>query len=359
MDLNFTAKSVEINGETHRILLQNENGPCALLALANVLILSPSHTKISCELTKLVNKGNEVPLKELVQVLADIGLQLTDKAGTDINELLTILPQLHKGLNVNPKFDGSFEDSKEMSIFRLFDVDLVHGWVIGNRINDAINEKVCHYSYESAQRILTQAADINSGVLTEDNSKEILDDALHIELFLNESPTQLTDIGLQQLREKLLQNTYSILFRNDHFSTLYKYKDQLYILVTDFGFKNCTGIVWQSLDSVDGSGDAFFAGDFSSAKSNDHTPPNETEHDFENSNLSIEEVRQIENDNELARRLQQQDEERLAMLETKRRNRHSRKKSERSPPVKESFKRKSSPAKVKRSETSKSECIVM
>ena len=232
MDLNFTAKSVEINGETHRILLQNENGPCALLALANVLILSPSHTKISCELTKLVNKGNEVPLKELVQVLADIGLQLTDKAGTDINELLTILPQLHKGLNVNPKFDGSFEDSKEMSIFRLFDVDLVHGWVIGNRINDAINEKVCHYSYESAQRILTQAADINSGVLTEDNSKEILDDALHIELFLNESPTQLTDIGLQQLREKLLQNTYSILFRNDHFSTLYKYKDQLYIPVS-------------------------------------------------------------------------------------------------------------------------------
>ncbi|KOG96128.1 ubiquitinyl hydrolase 1 DI49_5274 [Saccharomyces eubayanus] len=358
MDLNFTAKTVEINGETHRILLQNENGPCALLALANVLILSPSHTKISCELIKLVNKGNEVPLGELVQVLANIGLQFTDKAGTDINELLTILPQLHKGLNVNPKFNGSFENSKEMSIFRLFDVDLVHGWVIDNRIDDAIKEKVCHYSYESAQRILTQAADINSGLMKEDNSKEILDDAMHIELFLNESPTQLTDIGLRQLREKTLQNTYSILFRNDHFSTLYKYKDQLYTLVTDFGFKNCTGIVWQSLGSVDGSGDAFFAGDFSSAKSNDESPANETEHGFKNNNRSFKEAHQIENDSELARRLQQQEEERLTMLETKRRNCHSRKKSE-SPPKKEASKRKSSPAKVKRSETSKSECIVM
>lgn len=257
MDLSFTTKSVKINGQNHRILLQNENGPCALLALANILILSPDHTRFSNELIRLVNKGSQISLKELIEVLADIALQVTDKPSTDISELLSLLPRLHEGLNINPEFNGSFENTKEMSIFRLFNVDVVHGWVINSFINENIDEKLSHYSYESAQRILTQAADINCGISQDENSDEVLRDAMHLGLFLNESPTQLTAFGLLRLREKLLHNKFSILFRNDHFSTLFKYEDRLYTLVTDFGYKNCKDIVWQSLDSVDGSCDAF------------------------------------------------------------------------------------------------------
>ncbi|EHM99945.1 YPL191C-like protein [Saccharomyces cerevisiae x Saccharomyces kudriavzevii VIN7] len=360
MDLNFTTKSVEINGQNHRILLQNENGPCALLALANVLILSQNHTQFSHELIKLVNKRNGILLRRLIEVLADIGLQLTDKAGTDISELLTLLPQLHKGLNINPEFNGFFENSKEMAIFRLFNVDLVHGWVINDSINKTSNEKLSHYSYESAQRTLMQAADITSGTLKEDNSEEILEEAIHIRSFLNESPTQLTDFGLQQLREKLPHCQYSVLFRNDHFSTLYKYKDQLYTLVTDFGYKNCKEIVWQSLNSVNGSGDVFYAGDFSCAKVDEQELPDEVGHTFGAENLSLEEALQIENDKELAKNLQQQEQERVTKLETKRKNRHPKKNLQMEPPVKkETFKEKNTFAKTRRSETPKRECIVM
>ncbi|AJV91485.1 BBT_HP_G0103720.mRNA.1.CDS.1 [Saccharomyces cerevisiae] len=360
MDLSFTTKSVKINGQNHRILLQNENGPCALLALANILILSPDHTRFSNELIRLVNKGSQISLKELIEVLADIALQVTDKPSTDINELLSLLPRLHEGLNINPEFNGSFENTKEMSIFRLFNVDVVHGWVINSFINENIDEKLSHYSYESAQRILTQAADINCGISQDENSDEVLRDAMHLGLFLNESPTQLTAFGLLRLREKLLHNKFSILFRNDHFSTLFKYEDRLYTLVTDFGYKNCKDIVWQSLDSVDGSCDAFFAGNFSAAEVNGQQLSTDIERDFGTGNLLLEEIQQIENDKELAKQLQEQEQERVTKFEAKRKIHSHKKNSEIHAPVKkDKFKRRSSLLNAKASEKEKSECVVM
>lgn len=353
-------KSVKINGQNHRILLQNENGPCALLALANILILSPDHTRFSNELIRLVNKGSQISLKELIEVLADIALQVTDKPSTDISELLSLLPRLHEGLNINPEFNGSFENTKEMSIFRLFNVDVVHGWVINSFINENIDEKLSHYSYESAQRILTQAVDINCGISQDENSDEVLRDAMHLGLFLNESPTQLTAFGLLRLREKLLHNKFSILFRNDHFSTLFKYEDRLYTLVTDFGYKNCKDIVWQSLDSVDGSCDAFFAGNFSAAEVNGQQLSTDIERDFGTGNLLLEEIQQIENDKELAKQLQEQEQERVTKFEAKRKIHSHKKNSEIHAPVKkDKFKRRSSLLNAKASEKEKSECVVM
>ncbi len=41
-------------------------------------------------------------------------------------------------------------------------------------------------------------------------------------------------------------------FRNNHFSTLYKHKDKLYLLVTDQGYLRERGIVWEVLDQIDG-----------------------------------------------------------------------------------------------------------
>lgn len=134
---------------------------------------------------------------------------------------------------------------------------------------------------------------------------------------MNDHRTQLTAFGLLRLREKLLHNKFSILFRNDHFSTLFKYEDRLYTLVTDFGYKNCKDIVWQSLDSVDGSCDAFFAGNFSAAEVNGQQLSTDIERDFGTGNLLLEEIQQIENDKELAKQLQEQEQERVRNLKQK------------------------------------------
>jgi ubiquitin carboxyl-terminal hydrolase MINDY-1/2 len=77
--------------------------------------------------------------------------------------------------------------------------------------------------------------------------------------FLNSS--QLTIFGLMKLHE-LKNGSLSILFRNNHFSTLFKYQDQLYCLVTDEGYQNKPDIVWEKIQ--DEEGDTLLCkGDFS------------------------------------------------------------------------------------------------
>lgn len=79
-----------------------------------------------------------------------------------------------------------------------------------------------------------------------------------------ENATQLSPFGLTQLTTRLTPGSISILFRNDHFSTLYKHPQshQLYTLVTDAGYANHAEVVWESLVDVTGFNSEFLAGDF-------------------------------------------------------------------------------------------------
>ncbi|GAV55719.1 hypothetical protein ZYGR_0AY01110 [Zygosaccharomyces rouxii] len=261
MSLSFATKSIQVNGTPCRILLQNDNGPCALLALANTLLLAPRYAAEARELTNLAQQST-VKLEDLVQVLANIAIMSPNGANTDVNQLFQILPQLHTGLNVNPIFNGSFEDGIEMAIFRLYNVGIVHGWIIDGDNDPIAQEHVSKYSYENAQKILLQSYDIQNGSYSPPNSQEIVEDANYIRAFLARSATQLTDYGLVHLKEILVEKSYAVLFRNDHFSTIYKYEGELFTLVTDLGYRNRSDIVWQSLRSVNGSADVFYTGNF-------------------------------------------------------------------------------------------------
>lgn len=94
------------------------------------------------------------------------------------------------------------------------------------------------------------------------NPDEVLQDAQYLKSFLARSATQLTDYGIHHLNELLTEGSYSVFFRNDHFSTIHKNNDRLYTLVTDLGFKDRPDIVWQSLTSVKGSNDGFYTSEF-------------------------------------------------------------------------------------------------
>ncbi|SCU93314.1 LADA_0G02410g1_1 [Lachancea dasiensis] len=263
MSLSFDVKNININGNSSRILLQNENGPCALIALCNVLLLSPQLTGPAGPLIELVMAKSEVGLNELITTLANIGMQVPRGAQSDVDRLLQLLPQLHTGLSINPIFNGSFEDGDEMALFRLFNVSIVHGWLADQASDPLQYEHVSSYSYEGAQQALIEAYDLQHGHVTaNEQNRSAAEDAGFIKTFLARSATQLTDCGLEHLRELLLENSYAILFRNDHFATLFKNNGQLYTLVTDMGFKKDQGVVWQSLKSVNGSQDAFFTGSF-------------------------------------------------------------------------------------------------
>jgi len=97
------------------------------------------------------------------------------------------------------------------------------------------------------------------------NEQRLIHDIDIVDSFINvENPTQLTSFGLNQLTKVLAPGSFSILFRNDHFATLYKHPQthQLFTLITDAGYANHAEIVWESLADVKGSSTGFFAGDF-------------------------------------------------------------------------------------------------
>jgi ubiquitin carboxyl-terminal hydrolase MINDY-1/2 len=91
-----------------------------------------------------------------------------------------------------------------------------------------------------------------------------LQDISSIKSFLESYPTQITPYGLDIINESLFPGAFAILFRNDHFSTIYKHPEsgQLFTLVTDAGYSDKDEVIWESLVDVSGQNSEFFSGDF-------------------------------------------------------------------------------------------------
>ena len=116
------------------ILMQNENGPCPLLALANVLMLRGA-IYIHPDIT-------EVTFEDLTARLAEHMLDASAKLSEDNEELranqqqnladgMAMFPKLLRGLDVNVGFTAidHYEYSEDQVIFDLLNVPLVHGWL--------------------------------------------------------------------------------------------------------------------------------------------------------------------------------------------------------------------------------------
>lgn len=78
------------------------------------------------------------------------------------------------------------------------------------------------------------------------------EDLVSILQFLESTSSQMTAYGLFELRERLSNGELAVLFRNNHFSTLYKRDGQLYALMTDQGYEG-QGVAWEVLLTEDGN----------------------------------------------------------------------------------------------------------
>lgn len=70
------------------------------------------------------------------------------------------------------------------------------------------------------------------------------------EWLLQESATQLTFHGLIKLLKALNDGELAVFFRNNHFATIFKRQNQLYLLVTDEGYLHVDSVVWELLNEV-------------------------------------------------------------------------------------------------------------
>ena len=280
------------------ILVQNINGPCPLVALVNALSLG-------------VAPGSQSVLAEALLVREQIGLGLlldavldelmTSRSGAnaptlpDVGDLYDFLKTLDTGMNVNPRFvplprapvnlvdapveegppaaedtvavPGQFEETRGMQLYGTFCIPLVHGWLPrrDHPVYTALQRSA--QTYEDAQNLLFREEELEEKLRRDGLSPEeqqMLQDVVIITHFLSQSATQLTTHGLEVLSEELAPGSLSILFRNDHFSTVYKHPSSHQLLqpVTDMGYAGHAEIVWESLVDVTGEGSEFFAGDF-------------------------------------------------------------------------------------------------
>jgi len=104
----------------------------------------------------------------------------------------------------------------------------------------------------------------NSRLSAEEQKK--VEDAITVRRFLDTTQSQLTYYGLFTLASTLAPGSLAALFRNSHLSVLYKSPNPedsaLYALVTDQVFLHETSVVWERLEDVEGGASTFVDSDF-------------------------------------------------------------------------------------------------
>ncbi|XP_018615394.2 ubiquitin carboxyl-terminal hydrolase MINDY-1 [Scleropages formosus] len=230
------------------IITQSENGPCPLLAIMNILFLRWK--------AKLPPQTEMVSTEDLMAHLGECVLSIKPRENAEgmelnfeqnMNDVMAVLPKLSTGLDVNVRFTGvsDFEYTPECIVFDLLDIPLYHGWLVdpqslemaaavGKLSYNQLVEKIIDYKHS------TDSSRISEGLIAEQ--------------FLESTATQLTYHGLCELNTTAKEGELSVFFRNNHFSTMIKHKGHLYLLVTDQGFLQEEGVVWESLHNVEGDG---------------------------------------------------------------------------------------------------------
>ena len=332
--MEFTLKTVRFLGRDCNVICQNENGPCPLIAIANVLLLQ---NRISISTDR-----SFIALSELVQIIANKVLEgiLVSKHpehGKLLESVFNILPKLANGLDLNVIFSSvnKFEFTEEMSLFDALGIPLLHGWlydVNDSKLSSAIGDlsynhlifKVVDYktlldkmnqdpssnstnSLQDNKTGDTQTADTVNPTGSSSNSTsgqhataDLLDLAYNsqeeepipagaaarskaaagvqgsradqtssttdteeqlllehgqiYEQFLSSTAPQLTQAGVLGLYNFMRDRQLAVLFRNNHFSTIFCLNGQLFILVTDLGYLHEPSVVWEllALDGVAG-----------------------------------------------------------------------------------------------------------
>ncbi|KAJ5563120.1 hypothetical protein N7461_001881 [Penicillium sp. DV-2018c] len=259
------------------VLVQNQNGPCPLLALVNALVLR-ANPDAQPPIVRALSTRERISLGLLIEAMFE---ELTtclgpDQEFPDIEALTQFLTMLHTGMNVNPRLTmdstegvGTFLETNDLRLYSTFGIPLIHGWLApwSSPIHAAMSRTAQYY--DDIQMLPFRKQEFEDRITRGENltpeEESTVEDIQRIQEFVEiENATQLSPFGLTQLSSKLAPGSVSIFLRNDHFSTLYKHpqSNQLYTLVTDAGYAGHAEVVWESLVDVTGFNTEYYSGDF-------------------------------------------------------------------------------------------------
>ncbi|PHH67157.1 hypothetical protein CDD81_2926 [Ophiocordyceps australis] len=289
-----------LNPRTSPILMQNKNGPCPLVALVNALTLTTPADMQDTALVQVLRSREQISLNLILDAVFDELMSprrtKSDESLPDVSELYSFLQSLHTGMNVNPRFipthdmvtaykhtslthldlseresliPGTFENTTEMGLYAAFSIPLIHGWLPprSDPAYEALERQAA--SYEEVQNLLFREEELeeklgDAGEGLTEPEQQLYEDIVNIKTFLEASATQLTPWGIEVIAKAMRRGTFAILFRNDHFGTLYCHPStgRLHSLVTDAGYSTHDDVVWESLVDVNGERTEYLSGDF-------------------------------------------------------------------------------------------------
>lgn len=261
VDEVFTVRRISFNGRKVPTLLQNRDGPCALLAVANGLLL-----RGTLELDRdqvLVSADALISL--LVKLCEDLNkssMKRDANAHTGVSEVVGRLPILLGGLLLNCGFSSctDFEFTVDLGLFDFLGLRLYHTWVAPeiHEVTPTYNALSEHLAVCSELR---SDLDRHGGVPTPVQD-ERLAQGFWLEQWLQDHRSQSTRQGLVDLQAAVKNQEICVLFRNNHFNTVYKANDEVICaLLTDSWFEEELTAVWESVE-LDGCSGHILGSDF-------------------------------------------------------------------------------------------------
>lgn len=220
-------KSIYFRGTRRRIALQSSNGPCALIAIYNHLILQG---------TLSPSKKKTLTLKNLVHRIVTKRIKATPLDA----ETERTLTNSAAGLCVDIKLSESIWDfvlSPESRLFSTLKIPLCHCWLADPQ--DKSTTKAL-YGLSSVEALFSL--------------HDLSQLPLEVAGFVTDFPAQCTWYGIVKVAEDVENDSLCILYKNNHFYNLYKRAGAVFLLVTDEGYKDEEQVVWERLEDVASAG---------------------------------------------------------------------------------------------------------
>ncbi|PWZ54471.1 Alanine--tRNA ligase [Zea mays] len=193
--INLNVRPINFLGLSTHVIHQINDGPCALIAVCNVLLLrgdisfEPHETVVSMEY-----------LLGLVLALLGESVKMQDYSDERKSQILDVVKSLAGGFDMDVIFtrtDG-FTMTPEWLLLDCLDLNLRHNWI--------------------AARDLLTGPEVSFESLTLASNEPGFPHAKEIKNFLR--GPQLTPIGLVSLQEDFVENVPCILFWNKHYHTI-------------------------------------------------------------------------------------------------------------------------------------------
>ncbi|GMT24177.1 hypothetical protein PFISCL1PPCAC_15474 [Pristionchus fissidentatus] len=239
----YILKEIYFGGRKRKIMTQNENGPCPLIAVVNGLVLQGrfafDHDEFKVSSSGVLGAIADKILKEMEK-----RTESSETIHANVEAALETLQKCSKGLDVNIRFGkvDDFEFTESQALFDILGLKLFHGWIADEGILSVIGNR--------AYNEITIFA-------TEDTNEARL-----IKEWLDSNGTQLTFDGIFKLHESLKEGGVAILFRNNHFTTITMHNNTIHGLVTDMGFNSLDALVFETIVDVNQSKSYFTNGRF-------------------------------------------------------------------------------------------------